>query len=462
MRKTAALLLFLLGIASWDTPSGAAEEEALPRSTVVVLELTGVIDPALARYVSRGLEKARDRKASAVLIRLDTPGGLDGSMRKIMQAILDSPVPVITYVAPAGARAASAGAFIVLASHVAAMAPGTNIGSAHPVQLGGEDPGGDSGKGEKGEGEKEGKESSEPSQSVLDKKITNDAAAYIRAIAELRGRDVKWAEAAVRESRSSTAKEAKEEGIVDFIAENMDDLLRQAEGKQVKTVFGSVVLSVEGQPLRTLPMSLMEKILHGLAHPNVAYILLLLGVYGLIYELATPGTVFPGVVGTILLVLGLVALETLEVNWAGMALIALAILFFVADIHLPGYGALTLGGLIAFVLGSMMLFPEARIPGLRLPWGLIGMAAAVTAGFFLGIVGVAVRALKRKVASGTAALIGAEGSARTELRPEGIVHVQGEEWQARARQPVPKGARVRVIKVEGLTLHVEQVQEERR
>ncbi len=460
MKKTAALLLFLLGIASGDTPSGVAEEEAPPRSTVVVLELTGVIDPALARYTARGLEQAREEKASAVVIRLDTPGGLDGSMRKIMQAILDSPVPVITYVAPAGARAASAGAFIVLASHVAAMAPGTNIGAAHPVQLGGSDAGGDSGS--KESGEKEGKESSESGESVLEKKITSDAAAYIRAIAELRGRDVKWAEAAVRESRSSTAQEARKEGIVEIIAENMEDLLRQAEGRQVKTVFGSVVLSVEGQPLRTLPMSLMEKILHGLAHPNVAYILLLLGVYGLIYELATPGTVFPGVVGTILLVLGLVALETLEVNWAGMALIALAILFFVADIHLPGYGALTLGGLVAFVLGSMMLFPQARIPGLRLPWGLIGTAAAVTAGFFLGIVGVAVRALKRKVASGTAALIGAVGSAKTELRPEGIVHVQGEEWQARAPHPVPKGARVRVTGVEGLTLHVEQDQEERR
>ncbi|MDO8729977.1 MAG: nodulation protein NfeD [Candidatus Omnitrophota bacterium] len=428
--KKSFLAAFCLLLSAFSV---SAEEQR----PVLVLEVKGAIDPAVARYVLRGLEEARRLQASAVVLEMDTPGGLDGSMRKIIQAVLDSPVPVITYVAPAGARAASAGAFIAVASHIVAMAPGTNIGAAHPVQIG----------------------ASEKTSSVMNDKLTNDAVAYLRSIAQERGRDLEWVEAAVRESRSSGAEEAVELKIADFIARDREDLLRQAEGWQVKTVFGAAALSLKGKPLQELPVSLMEKILHQLAHPNLAYILLLLGIYGLIYELATPGAVFPGVVGAIFLVLALVALETLEVNWGGIALIALSLIFFIADIKLPGYGALTAGGIIAFALGSAILFPGARISHLKLPWTTIGAAVLLTAAFFLGIVGAGVRALRQKVTSGTEGLIGSEGLTKTDLRPSGMVHVKGEDWQARAAGFVRKGARVRVVRREGLTVHVEEVKE---
>ncbi len=409
-------------------------EEARP---VLILEVKGPIDPAVARYVTRGLEEARGMQASAVVLEMDTPGGLDGSMRKIIQAVLDSPVPVITYVAPSGARAASAGAFIAVASHLVAMAPGTNIGAAHPVQVG----------------------SSEKTSSVMEDKMTNDAAAYLGSIALERGRDLEWVKAAVRESRSSGAEEAVELKIADFIARDMEDLVRQADGRQVKTVFGMTTLALQGKPLQTLPATLMERVLHQLAHPNLAYILLLLGIYGLIYELATPGAVFPGVVGAIFLVLALVALETLEVNWGGIALIALSVVFFIADIKLPGYGALTAGGIIAFAFGSAVLFPGVRIAPLKLPWSTIIASALLTAAFFLGIVGAGIRALRQKVTSGIEGLVGSEGTAKTDLKPLGLVHVKGEEWQARTTHFVRKGARVRVVRREGLTVHVEEVKE---
>ncbi len=410
-------------------------EESHP---VFLLKVTGTIDPALARYVTRGLEEAREAQASAVVIQLDTPGGLDGSMRKIVQGILNSPVPVIVYVSPPGSRAASAGAFITLAAHVAAMAPGTNIGAAHPVQMG----------------------SSEKPSTTMEAKITNDAAAYIHSIAELRDRDILWAEGLVRESRSFSAEEAREKKAIDLIAKDLDDLASQVEGRQVKTIFGTTTLTLKNQPRREFPMSAMEQGLHQLAHPNLAYILLLLGIYGLIFELSTPGAVFPGVLGAIFLVLALVALETLEVNWAGLFLILLSLLFFIADIKLPGYGALTLGGIIAFLLGSWMLFPATRLPHLRLPWRTIGLATGITASFFVFIVGAGIRALKRKVTSGIEGLIGSEGVAKTDLKPEGIVHVKGEEWQAKAQRPLKKGARVKVVRLEGLTVHVESIKED--
>lgn len=437
MRSGIGIFLFST-LCLLSSPNGPVfSEEEHP---VLLLEVSGTIDPALARYVARGLEQARQRPAGAVVLRLDTPGGLDGSMRKIVQGILNSPVPVIVHVAPQGARAASAGVFITLAAHVAAMAPGTNIGAAHPVQLGGSS---DSGK-----------------PSTMDEKLTNDAVAYIRSIVELRGRNAEWAEASVRKSRSAGAEEVLEKNVIDFIASDLEDLLRQAQGRLVKTVFGGVTLSLQGRPVVPVPMSVTERVLHQLAHPNLAYILLLLGIYGLIYELATPGATFPGVVGALLLVLALAALETLEVNWAGMALIALSILFFIADIKLPGYGALTLGGILAFVLGSLFLFPGARVPPLRLPWSTVGSAAAVTALFFLGIVGAGMRALKKKVTSGAEGLIGAEGTAKTDLKPDGMVHVRGEDWQARSIADVKKNACVRVVRLEGLTVWVEPMVKE--
>ena len=422
------ILFFFSGL----LPAFSALEEQHP---VLILEVKGPIDPAVARYVIRGLEEARGMRASAVVLKMDTPGGLDGSMRKIIQQVLDSPVPVITYVAPAGARAASAGAFIAVASHLVAMAPGTNIGAAHPVQIGSE----------------------EKTSSVMNDKLTNDAVAYLRSIAQERGRDLGWVEEAVRKSRSSDAEEAVQLKVADFIARDMEELLKQAEGRQVRTVFGTTALALQDQPRQDLPATLMEKVLHQLAHPNLAYILLLLGIYGLIYELATPGAVFPGVLGAILLILALVALETLEVNWGGIALIALSVIFFIADLKLPGYGALTAGGIIAFASGSAILFPGVRIPPLRLPWTTIGAAALLTAAFFLGIVGAGIRALRQKITSGVEGLVGSEGTAKTDLKPTGVVHVKGEEWQARASGYVRKGSRIKVVRREGLTVHVKEV-----
>ena len=430
----AVAVLFLVA------PRLVQAEETEP---VCVLQIRGTIGPAAARYISRGLDEARRLNASAVVIQLDTPGGMDGSMRAIVQEILNSPLPVIVYVAPQGARAASAGAFITLAAHLSAMAPGTNIGAAHPVQigLGGSD------------------EQKEDRPSVLQQKITNDAVAYIHSISDVRGKKPEQAEQIVKESRSLTAEEAKQREMVDFIAVDLRDLLRQAEGRQVKTVFGVTTLSLDGKPIRVLPMSFVESALHAMTHPTVAYLLFLLGIYGMIFELSTPGAVFPGVIGAIALVLALVAMETLQVNWGGVALIVLALLFFIADIKLPGYGALTIGGIAAFLMGSALLFPAAHLTGVALSWKLIGTATAVTALFFLFVVGAGIRALGKKVTSGAEGLIGAVGVAKTDLKPEGLVRIKGEEWQGRAREVLTKGTPVRVVKLEGLTVHVEPVRE---
>jgi len=439
-RSARTLLLFFLPLALLFCSPVSGDEAKHP---VLILQVRGTVNPAVARYVARGLEEARRQQATALVIQIDTPGGLDGSMRGIIQGILDSPVPVIVYVSPAGARAASAGAFIAVSAHVAAMAPSTNIGAAHPVQIGG----GGAEQQPRKEGEK---------PSAMEDKLTNDAVAYIRSIAEERGRNLEWVEAAVRQSRSSSAEEAVQQKVVDFIAKDVEELLRQADGRQVKTVVGTVTLDFAARPKRLLPMTAMESALQQIAHPNLAYILMLLGIYGLIYELATPGAVFPGVLGSICLVLSLIALETLEVNWGGIALIALSLLFFIADVKLPGYGALTIGGIIAFALGSLLLFPGARIPGLRLPWGSIAAATGATAAFFLLIVSAGIRALKQKVTSGAQSVIGAVGEAKTELSPGGVVLVKGEEWQARSEERIHKGDRVRVVKLEGLTVWVER------
>ena len=339
---TAVLLLPFLGAQI------TAAEEAHP---VLLLDVAGTIDPALARYITRGLEEARDLQASAVVIQLDTRSGLDGSMRAIVQAVLNSPVPVIVYVTPSGARAASAGAFIPLAAHVAAMAPGTRIGAGSP----GESAGG-------------------------------DALAYRQSIAEIRGRNGTWVRQVVQESRSSSAEEAKEDGVIDVVAPDLEDLLRQVDGQQVGTVFGASTLALKDQPRRLLPKSVMEALLHQLAQPTAAYLLLLLGIFGLIFELSTPGLTFPGVVGVMLLVVALVAMEMMQVNWAGVALIVLSLLFFVADIKLPGYGSLTVGGILSFLIGSGLLFPRTRLPDLRLSWQLIAATTVLTAAFFIFIV----------------------------------------------------------------------------
>jgi membrane-bound serine protease (ClpP class) len=406
---------------------------AAPRQVVYVLEVKGVIDPPAASYIARGVEVGAKARAQAVIIRLDTPGGLDKSMRDITQTMLGAEVPVVVYVAPKGARAASAGAIITLASHVAAMAPGTNIGAAHPVAMGG------------GEMTEE-----------MSKKVENDAASTARAIAERRGRNAKWAEAAVRESISSSASEALKARVIDVIAEDLDDLLARLDGRKVKLPKRTVTLHTAGATTEELPMSVGERFLHVLSDPNLAYIFLMIGIYGIIFELQSPGAVFPGVIGVICLVMAFYSLAVLEANLAGVILIILGVGMLVADIWAPSHGVLTIGGIIAFVAGSLMLYGGPSTPSLRVSWLVVVMMTALTAGFFLLVVGLGVRAHWTRVTTGIEGLMGAHGKARTALRPEGSVLVAGELWRAvaDAGEEIEPGAEIEVLAADGFTLRV--------
>jgi membrane-bound serine protease (ClpP class) len=406
---------------------------AAQHSFVYMLEVEGVIDPPVASYIERGVARAEEDGAQALIIRLNTPGGLDKSMRDIIQAELNADVPVVAYVAPVGARAASAGALITLASHIAAMAPSTNIGAAHPVAMGG------------GEMTKE-----------MSEKIANDAAATARSIAVRRGRNAKWAEDAVRQSISSTAQEARKLHVIEIIAENQQDLLKQLDGRKVKLPGRTVTLHTADAQARELPQSPIERFLHILSDPNLAYIFLIIGIYGMIFELQNPGAIFPGVIGAICLIMGFYSLAVLPVNLAGLILILLGVGMLVADIWAPSHGALTVGGIIAFAVGSFMLYGSRATPFLRVSWLIVVMMTVSTAVFFLFIVGLGVRAHWTRITTGVEGLIGARGKARTALHPEGSVFVAGELWRARAQddQPIAAGQEVEVIAVDGFTLRV--------
>ena len=403
---------------------------------VVVIRMEGAIDPPTASYVERAIERTSETHAQALVITINTPGGLMKSMRDITQAMLGSSVPVITYVSPTGAQAGSAGVFITMAGHLAAMAPGTNIGAAHPV----------SGTGEAVESE-------------MKKKITNDAVATIRAIADERHRNADWAEKAVRESVSITNRQAVKLRVVDMTARDLDELLRLADGRTV-TVAGSkrVTLRTAGAEQVALPPNWREGLLHTLSDPNIAYILMLLGVYGLIFELSNPGAIFPGVVGGICLILGLYSLAVLPISHAGLALLLLGITLLIVDIFAASHGVLTVGGIVAFAAGSLML-TGARGPGLAIAWPLILGATAVTALFFMTVVGLGVRAQYRKVTTGAQGMIGEVGVARTALAPEGTVLVEGELWKARVTEgSIELGQKVRVVAMHGFELTVEKVE----
>lgn len=403
------------------------------REVVYLLDVEGIIDPPTADYVVRGIGAGAKAGAQAVMIRLDTPGGLDKSMRDIIAAELNSRVPVVVYVAPQGARAASAGALITLAANIAAMAPGTNIGAAHPVAMGG---------GEMGK--------------VMEKKVENDAASTARSIAERRGRNLKWAEAAVRESISSTATEALKEHVIDIVADSTRDLLRQLNGRKVKLGSRTVTLRTADAETKELPPSPIERFLHVLSDPNLAYIFLIIGIYGVIFELQNPGAIFPGVVGAICLIMGFYSLAVLPVNLAGIILLVLGIGMLIADIWAPSHGALTVGGIIAFAAGSFMLYGGRSTPFLRVSWLVIVMMTALTATFFLFIVGLGVRAHWIRVTTGVEGLKGARGKARTELSPEGSVFVVGELWRARAEgdEVITSGEEIEVLGMDGFTLRV--------
>jgi membrane-bound serine protease (ClpP class) len=408
---------------------------ALAAAPVATIQIDGVISPVTVRLVEGALTRAQAEGAGALVIQLDTPGGLERSMRLICQRLLNAEIPVIVYVSPTGARAASAGVFITMTAHVAAMAPATNIGAAHPVALGG---GAD-------------KESL--------KKIENDAAAFARTIALERGRNVEWAEKAVRQSVSITEREAVKLKVVDLVADSLPDLLDKLEGRSVKTARGPVTLQTRGASVKAIEIGFRDRVLNVITDPNVAYVLMMLGMLGLFFELSNPGVILPGVVGGISLILAFFAFQSLPINFAGLLLILFGIVLLIAEIKVVSHGVLAVGGIVAMALGSLMLFDAPEI-GFRVSWRVILPTVGATAGMFLFVIAAGVRALAARSPVGAPALVGETGVARSPLKPEGQVLVHGELWRAVARGPaVEEGARVRVVGVNGLTLTVEKAGE---
>ncbi|HSR11528.1 MAG TPA: nodulation protein NfeD, partial [Thermodesulfobacteriota bacterium] len=361
------------------------------------------------------------------------PGGLDLSMRDIIKDIMNADIPVVVYVSPSGARAASAGVFITIASDIAAMAPGTNIGAAHPVAMGG-------GKMDR----------------TMSEKVVNDAVAYIQSIAEKRGRNVKWAAQAVTESVSITETEALRQKIIDLIAKNMDDLLEKIDGKKIEKGRRTFTLATKGAKQNVVEMGFRERFLATLSNPNIAYILMMIGMIGMYFELSNPGAIFPGIIGGICLILAFFAFRTLPVNYAGVLLILLGVLLFIVEIKVPSYGLLTVGGIISLAIGSIMLF-DSPIPYLRASLAVIIPTVAVTAGFFIFAVTMTVRAHMAKPATGREGIRGEIGTAATRIAPEGKVFVHGEFWNAYADGTIEEGEKVRVVSAEGLKLRVEKI-----
>jgi len=395
--------------------------------------LEGAIGPASADFVKRALQRAAHDKAQLVVLRIDTPGGLDTSMREIIKQILASPVPVASYVAPGGARAASAGTFILYASHYAAMAPGTNLGAASPVAI-------------MAPPKDEKKDKGADAGDTMMRKTMHDAAAYIRSLAQLRGRNADWGERAVREAVSLPAAEAAKLKVIDFVAQDLPDLLSKIDKKTNLQTASAPVIEVE--------VDWRTRFLSVITNPSVAYLLILLGIYALIFEFMNPGLVLPGVTGTIALLLAAYALHMLPVNYAGLALIVLGIGFMVAEAFLPAFGSLGIGGLISFVLGSIILI-DSDLPGFEIPYALIGGVAAASAAFLIFVVGMLVRARKRPVVSGREEMIGAAGEALEDFDGEGWARVRGESWRVRSNVPVRRGQRLRVAAIDGLVLTVE-------
>jgi membrane-bound serine protease (ClpP class) len=436
--------------AGWMLLAGAAAPSS---PTGVLLPVSGPIGPATSDFFVRRLEEAGANGASFVVVTIDTPGGLDTAMRDMVQAILAAEVPVITYVSPSGARAASAGTYLVYASHVAAMAPATNLGAATPVQIGGSSPGAPAPDARPGGKDDTAPQAAEPGN-ASERKAVNDAVAYLRGLAELRGRNVEWAEAAVRQGASLPADEALAAGVVELVAADLPALLKALDGRKVKLRAQEVELSTAGIVLREVETDWRTELLALVTNPNVAYLLMLIGIYGLLLEGYNPGAVLPGVVGAICLLLALFAFQVLSVNYAGLALIALGVVLIVAESFVPSFGALGLGGIIAFVFGSVMLL-DTEVPGFSIAWQLIGAMALGGALVLLAIVSFAVRARRRPVVSGVEGLAHEIAEAVEDFERQGLVRVHGELWQAVSAQPVRAGQRLRILKVDGLVVQVE-------
>lgn len=452
-------------------PLFALAQEVITTRAAVILDVEGAIGPATRDYIHRALEDAAAQGAELLVLRMDTPGGLDSSMRDIVKDILGSAVPVVTYVAPSGARAASAGTYILYASHVAAMAPATSTGAATPVQVGA--PGlprpGESrspqpeNKGKESEGGDEtgtGESRDEPAAgSPMERKIVNDAVAYIRGLAELRGRNAEWAEKAVREAASLDANEALAEGVIDILATDVSDLLKQLQGRKVSVLGQEKVLDTENLTIRRVEPDWRSRLLSVITNPNVAYILMLIGIYGLIFEFSNPGAIVPGITGAICLLLALFAFQVLPVNYTGLALIILGIGLMVAEAFAPSFGALGIGGVIAFVFGSVILM-ETDVPGFQLALPLIITFALSSLLMFTIVLGMLLKARRRPVVSGQEQLTGGEAETLEAFDREGQVRIHSEIWHARTSVPLRKGQKVRVTKMDGLTLWVEPAAEQ--
>lgn len=478
MRLGTAMWLLLAWLLTAG-PAGSAPNRAAPEAGAVVLvEIDGGIGPATRDHLERAIERAEAHAAPAVVLRINTPGGLDASTRDINAMILASPVPVIGWVAPEGARAASAGTYILYATHLAAMAPATSMGAATPVAMGGPGPaggrdpsqrppgedvpgaGGDertptpAADGDKapGAGRPESRRGADGGD-AMGRKAVNDAVAYLRSLAELRGRDERFAEAAVRDAATLTARQAHARGVVELLAPDLDSLLQQADGRRVRLRAGTVALATAGREVERFEPDWRTRLLSVITEPTVAYLLLLVGIYGLAFEGYSPGAVVPGVVGAISLLLALYALQVLPVNYAGVALIALGVALMVAELAMPSVGALGIGGVVALVVGSVILF-DTDIPGFGVPVALIAGIGAASAGGFLAALWFAARARRRPVVTGVEELVGHRAIALGDFRDDGRVHVRGEVWQARSDTAVRRGQPVRVLGVEGLVLRV--------
>ncbi len=422
MKKHLILLLFFISISS---PVFAGN--------IHYLTVDGIVNPVMSEFITKGIQDAVKENAEAVVIQLDTPGGLDLSMRDIVKAILSADVPIIVYVAPAGSRAASAGVFITYAAHIAAMAPGTNIGSAHPVAMGGE-----------------------KMDETMMKKVENDAVAYLKGIAAKRHRNADWAEKAVRQSVNVPAEEALKLNVIDLIAPDKKALLEAIDGKKIEIISGERVLKTAKAEVKDIEMGLRHRILNAITNPNVAYILMMIGLIGLYFELSNPGLILPGVVGAICLVLAFYAFQTLSVNYAGLLLIGLAVLFFIAEIKVMSYGLLTVAGIIALTLGSLMLF-ESPLPFMRVSlWVVLPMVISITV-IFLGAMYYGLKIRHKKPISGAEGLLYEIGAANTDIEKEGKVFIDGEYWDAWSDEPIKAGEKVKVLEMKGLKLKVTKI-----